>query len=72
MRSETFSALDLIGIVLGLASGIPLHAAQGMINLVSGDVEGASNSRMTAANVVALLIGGLFWLFVVVGFTLPE
>lgn len=72
MRSETFSTLDLIGIVLALASGIPLHAAQGMVNIACGDPTGASNSRMSVGNVVALLVGALFWLFVVVGFTLPE
>ena len=44
-----------------------LLQAQKAINLACGDPEGRSNSTLTAANWIWIVLGGAFWLLVLLG-----
>ena len=70
--SETFGVLDLLGIVLGLATGMPLFTAQKAANRACGDPEGQQNSRFTLANFGWCGFGMLMWLLVLAGALLPA
>jgi hypothetical protein len=74
-RATSFStgiALSLLSMALGLSTLFPLLSAQQVANSASGDPEGRSNSKLTAANIVWLLVGVAFWGLVVVGLVMPE
>jgi len=70
--SETFGVLDLLGILLGLATGVPLFTAQQAANRASGDPEGRQNSSLTLGNFVWCGLGMLVWLLILAGALLPE
>jgi len=70
--SDSFGVLDLLSIVLGLATGMPLFTAQKAANRACGDPEGRQNSSFTLANFVWCGIGMLFWLLILAGALLPE
>jgi hypothetical protein len=57
----------LLSLGLGLASAVPLFAAQKVANLAAGDVQGRSNASITAGNCVVILIGLLLWATVALG-----
>lgn len=57
----------LLSLGLGLASAVPLFAAQKVANLAAGDVEGRSNGSITAGNSIVILLGLLLWATVVLG-----
>ncbi len=61
------SFLDYISFVLLVPIGFQMLKAQTAINTACGDETGGSNSRFTAANLVWLLFGALFWLLIVIG-----
>lgn len=46
--------------------------AQGLANIASHDPAGSQNSQFTPANYVWIVLGGLLWIAVIVGFLLPE
>lgn len=48
-----------------------LLSAQHMINAGCGDPDGASNSRLTNANYVWIVLGVIFWILVIVGISFP-
>ena len=54
------------------AAAIALIPAQRAVNAASGDPDGASNSRLTPANWLWLLGGGLVWLLALVGIVATE
>lgn len=64
--------MDTVSFVLLIPIGMYLLKAQKVINIACGDEQGASNSRFTAANVVWLLLGGLFWLLIVIGLVMDP
>jgi hypothetical protein len=51
----------IISSAIGIATVLPLAAAQKQANLASGDAEGRSNSRFHAGSVIALILGSLAW-----------
>jgi hypothetical protein len=53
--------VSLIGLLLLLASVVPLSSAQSVANTASGDPEGSSNASFSGANLVVLFLGLLFW-----------
>ena len=69
---EEFSGLALLGILLGLATGLPLFAAQKAANQAAGDPEGTQNSRLTVGNWAWCGLGMLFWLLILAGMLLPA
>jgi hypothetical protein len=70
-RDEAFSPAAMLGVALGLAAGIPIHAAQRAANVACGDPGGESNANFSAGNLVALVVGAGFWFLVLFG-SLPE
>jgi len=46
---------------------LPLLSAQRAANRAEGDSAGASNSALTAANIAWLVLGGAFWLMMLLG-----
>ena len=51
---------------------ISFRRAQRFINISCGDPDGASNSKLSAANWVWMSIGAIFWLMVMIGLALPD
>lgn len=49
---------------------LPLLAAQRALNLAEGDPEGRSNAAFSAANFAWMIVGGLFWMVVLLGLTM--
>jgi hypothetical protein len=66
-ESKTFGVLDLLGLVLGMCTLIPLYAAQKAANQASGDPAGEQNSQMSGANWAWCGLGSLVWLLVLAG-----
>lgn len=60
------SVLCVITITYSMAEG------QKVANLANNDPSGSKNSRFTIANILWMIVGGLFWLMVAVGYLLPE
>lgn len=58
------SILSLVA--LGLV-GVTLARAQFVANLASGDAKGASNARLSGLNYLWLVLGGVIWLFALIG-----
>lgn len=53
-----------IGMLLLVANVLALVHAQRAANLASGDPDATGNSRLTAANWVWLVLGGLYWVVI--------
>jgi hypothetical protein len=75
-RMEKFGATSKIWMVL-MVCCIPLIAfvkvtAQRAANAACEDPIGGSNANFTVANIIFLILGGLFWLLVLIGMFLPE
>lgn len=81
--SRIFDRLTILGIgwpttdILALAAmvpvGVSLLQAQHAANMACDDPEGSGNERLTAANYVWLLVGGLVWVLALFGLTIsPE
>jgi hypothetical protein len=47
-------------------------SSQHMINVSCDDPDGESNSRFTTANYVWITLGVIWWIFVIIGFFLPD
>ena len=58
---------DFIGIALVPIIPAIMLTAQRAVNMACGDEEGVSNSSLTLANWVWMVIGGLLWLLVIAG-----
>jgi hypothetical protein len=69
---STGIALNLVSMGLALSCLFPLISAQQVANTASGDPEARSNSKLTAGNIVWLLLGLAFWALVLVGIVMPE
>jgi len=71
-NSEVFGALDLLGLVLGMTTLIPLLAAQKAANQACNDPAGEQNSRLTFGNWAWCGLGTLGWLLILVGMLAAE
>jgi hypothetical protein len=58
---------DLLTNLLIIPMFAALHVAQRAANVAEGDPRGESNSRITGANIVWLLLGGCLWLLMLMG-----
>ncbi|MEM7805276.1 MAG: hypothetical protein AAF545_10155 [Pseudomonadota bacterium] len=58
---------DILSIFMVPIIAFLLLQAQKAINLACGDPEGHSNSSLTAANWIWMILGGAFWLLVLIG-----
>ncbi|MHB8875593.1 MAG: hypothetical protein ACYC8T_18060 [Myxococcaceae bacterium] len=60
--------------LVGLVQVVPLLMVQKNINLLAARVAPAAdpNSRFTAWSVVVIVLGGVLWLLLLIGLTLPE
>lgn len=63
---------DCLSILLLVPLAFSTYAIQRAANTAVGDAEGGANSRMTLANFVWLLLGGMWWLLVIAGLLLPA
>lgn len=70
--SETFGALDLLGLALGMCTLYPLYVAQKAANEACGDPAGKQNSRLSVANLAWCGLGMLIWALALMGMVLPE
>lgn len=59
--------IDVLVLLLQLASLLPMITIQRQANLASGDAEGASNDSMSGSNIAFLVLGGLLWLLYLAG-----
>ncbi|UUY08148.1 MFS transporter permease [Pseudomonas sp. J452] len=66
-RNDVPVILDILALLLQLASLLPMISIQRQANLASGDPEGASNSSMSGSNIAFLILGGLLWLLYLAG-----
>ncbi len=70
-RFVPYDTYPILSTVLPLASTIIvtflLLPAQNAINAVCGDDKGSSNSKLTAANWAWMVVGGIFWLLILIG-----
>jgi hypothetical protein len=64
--------LSLVSMGVALSSLFPLMSAQQVANAASGDPDARSNSKLTAGNIVWLLLGLALWALIVVGVVMPE
>jgi hypothetical protein len=64
MVSETVDLLS-IGLLAPMTWG--LYVAQRAANVAEGDPDGRANARFSWANIVWLVLGGAFWLLVLLG-----
>ncbi|MGL4317103.1 MAG: MFS transporter permease [Pseudomonas sp.] len=62
--------IDVLVLFLQLASLLPMITIQRQANLASGDAEGASNASMSGSNIAFLVLGGLLWVFYLLGLTM--
>lgn len=72
MRGVGSPATDILGFVLLAGVGLALYKAQFAINLACEDPRGESNSAITFANVVWILIGAALWSLAIVGMLATE
>jgi hypothetical protein len=63
---------DFLSLLLLFPLAFAIHAMQRAANTACGDREGGGNSGITPANIVWLLLGGLWWLLVIAGLLLPT
>ena len=61
------SALEVLALLLPLFAVLPLVAGQNVANLSYGDDRGRSNSSITAANIVTILLGLALWALLMIG-----
>lgn len=60
------------GLFIFLCAGVPLHSAQMLANRAAGDPEGATNSSLTAWNILVLVIGFTLLAVTVIGLAMGE
>lgn len=58
---------DVLALLMLVPETYVLYRAQLAINVAEGDPSGLRNSRFTAANIIWLVLFGLFWLAVIAG-----
>jgi len=58
---------DLIGLFLLIPLTLALYKAQMAANAACGDPRAESNKTFTAANIIWIVIGSLFWLLIAIG-----
>ena len=58
---------DFLGLLLLVSAGWALYKGQGAINTACNDPEGRTNSTITVANIVWIILGALFWGLVLIG-----
>jgi hypothetical protein len=63
----SLSILLVVLVASLLLTASPLLSAQRAANRAEGDSAGASNSALTAANIAWIILGGLFWLMMLLG-----
>jgi hypothetical protein len=63
---------DVISLMLLIPTALLLKQVQLEVNARCGDPTGSSNDTFTVANVVWSLLGGVLWLFVILGLLLPT
>lgn len=70
-RFVPYDTYPILSTVLPLTSTVIvtflLLPAQKAINAVCGDDEGSSNAKLTAANWAWMVLGGIFWLLILIG-----
>lgn len=59
--------VDILSLLLQLTPVLPLVAIQRQANLASQDPQGSSNSQMSSSNIVFIVIGAVFWVFILLG-----
>lgn len=64
---DTIHWLDLTPLAPMVALYFPLRTVQETANLVNSDPQGARNSRFTALNWIAAVLGGLLWVGLAIG-----
>lgn len=63
-KSDVYSTTDYVSLGLLFVLVYPLYLVQGTVNKVNNDDEGKLNSRFSIYNIIFLLIGMVFWLFI--------
>lgn len=58
---------DLLALALVPLIGFCMYKAQIAINHACNDIEGESNSKFTAQNIIWMVLGGIFWAIVLLG-----
>jgi uncharacterized membrane protein YkvI len=71
-RMETHAAMEVASLLL-----LPVHIAliarvQGIVNRLNYDPDGEANDRFSGLNIVAIILGLLFWLLIFAGLVLPS
>ena len=60
-----FPIVDIISMVILIPMGISIWRMQDIINAVSGDRDGISNSKFTVVNYIWIFLGVIIWGFVI-------
>lgn len=63
---------SILTLLLMIATFFSYRKAQACINISCGDPEGASNSRLTWANYLWIVGGGIVWLLIIIGLFLGD
>lgn len=64
--------VDMASILLLVPTGLLLKSVQSEINARCGDPKGADNAKFSGANIAWCVVGGVFWLLVVIGLFIPD
>jgi len=67
MKNIGTPVTDFLGLLLLVTAGWALYKGQGAINTACNDPAGSSNSTITVANLVWIILGALFWGLVLIG-----
>ena len=71
-NSHVVSIWDYLSIALLVPIALFMAPAQRAANIACGDPLGMSNAKCTWANFVWIVLGGLWWLLVLIGMLLPD
>ena len=67
-KTDYVGLLDYASIAILLVVVYPLYAVQKVANQINGDPEGELNSQFSVYNYLFIVLGGIFWLFIIAWF----
>jgi hypothetical protein len=69
---DATAGADAVGLILVFVVVYPLYRAQGIINMINDDPQGALNRRFTAANYIFIVLGGAVWALAAAGILMSS